>query len=97
MSMEIRTTTTDRLAAEALGTVILVFGGVGTAVLAGSHVGFHGIALAFGLTVVVGAYVFGPVSGGHFNPAVTIGLAAAGRFAWKDVPAYVVAQVLGGG
>ena len=97
MATEIRPTTTARLAAEALGTFILVFGGVGTAVLAGSHVGFHGIALAFGLTVVVGAYAFGPVSGGHFNPAVTIGLAAAGRFAWKDVPAYVVAQVLGGG
>lgn len=97
MATEIRPTTTARLAAEVLGTFVLVFGGVGTAVLAGSHVGFHGIALAFGLTVVVGAYAFGPVSGGHFNPAVTIGLAAAGRFAWKDVPAYVVAQVLGGG
>lgn len=96
MSSDIRPTTTARLSAEALGTFVLVFGGVGTAVLAGSHVGFHGIALAFGLTVVVGAYAFGPVSGGHFNPAVTIGLATAGRFAWKDVPAYIVAQILGG-
>lgn len=73
-----------------------MFGGVGTAVLAGSHVGFLGIALAFGLTVVVGVYAFGPISGGHFNSAVTIGLAAAGRFAWKDVPGYIVAQIIGG-
>ena len=85
-----------RLAAEVVGTFVLVFGGVGTAVLAGAHVGFLGVALAFGLTVVVGAYAFGPVSGGHFNPAVTIGLAAAGRFAWKDVAGYVVAQIVGG-
>lgn len=96
MSTEIKPTTTARLSAEVLGTFLLVFGGVGTAVLAGAHVGFHGIALAFGLTVVVGAYAFGPVSGGHFNPAVTIGLATAGRFEWKDVPAYVVAQIFGG-
>lgn len=85
-----------RLAAEAVGTFVLVFGGVGTAVLAGSHVGFLGIALAFGLTVVVGVYAFGPVSGGHFNPAVTFGLATAGRFAWKDVAGYVIAQIIGG-
>jgi len=96
MSTEIKPTTTARLSAEVIGTFVLVFGGVGTAVLAGSHVGFHGIALAFGLTVVVGAYAFGPVSGGHFNPAVTIGLATAGRFAWKDVPAYAIAQIFGG-
>lgn len=88
--------TSSRLLAELVGTFVLVFGGVGTAVLAGSHVGFLGIALAFGLTVVVGAYALGPVSGGHFNPAVTIGLAAAGRFAWKDVAGYVVAQIAGG-
>ncbi|RBP67260.1 aquaporin Z [Brevibacterium sanguinis] len=85
-----------RWGAEALGTFLLVLGGVGTAVLAGEHVGFLGVALAFGLTVVVGAYSFGPVSGGHFNPAVTVGLATAGRFAWKDVPGYVIAQVVGG-
>src|SRR5690625_5738673 len=96
MTTEIIPTTTSRLVAEALGTFLLVFGGVGTAVLAGEHVGFHGIALAFGLTVVVGAYAFGPVSGGHFNPAVTIGLATAGRFAWNDVPAYAIAQIFGG-
>src|SRR5690625_587601 len=96
MPTEIKPTPTARLSAEVIGTFVLVFGGVGTAVLAGSHVGFHGIALAFGLTVVVGAYAFGPVSGGHFNPAVTIGLATAGRFAWRDVPAYVVSQIIGG-
>src|SRR5699024_3996233 len=96
MSTEIKPTTTARISAEVIGTFILVFGGVGTAVLAGAHVGFHGIALAFGLTVVVGAYAFGPVSGGHFNPAVTIGLATAGRFSWKDVLGYIIAQIIGG-
>lgn len=95
-----------RLAAEFFGTFGLVFGGVGTALFAAGfdsgdpnvplNVGFLGVALAFGLTVVVGAYAFGPVSGGHFNPAVTVGLAAAGRFAWKDVAGYIVAQILGG-
>ena len=89
-------TTGARLGAELVGTFILVLGGVGTAVLAGAHVGFLGVALAFGLTVVVGAYAFGPVSGGHFNPAVTLGLADAGRFAWRDAPAYIVAQIIGG-
>lgn len=96
MSREIEPTTTARISAEIIGTFILVFGGVGTAVLAGAHVGFLGIALAFGLTVVVGVYAFGPVSGGHFNPAVTIGLATAGRFPWKDVLGYVIAQIIGG-
>ena len=96
MSTEIEPTTTARISAEIIGTFILVFGGVGTAVLAGAHVGFLGIALAFGLTVVVGVYAFGPVSGGHFNPAVTIGLATAGRFPWKDVLGYVIAQIIGG-
>ncbi|WP_125773407.1 aquaporin Z [Antribacter gilvus] len=98
-------TLTGRLAAEALGTFLLVLGGVGTAVFAANFpdaesntlgVGFLGVALAFGLTVLVGAYAFGPVSGGHFNPAVTLGLAAAGRFAWRDAPGYLVAQLVGG-
>src|SRR5690625_4876598 len=96
MTTQIVPTLDARLFAQALGTFSLVVGGVGTAVLAGSHVGFHGIAIAFGLTVVVGAYAFGPVSGCHFNPAVTLGLATAGRFAWRDVPAYVVSQIIGG-
>lgn len=87
--------TTHKLTAEFLGTFVLVLGGCGTAIFAGEYVGFQGVALAFGLTVVVGAYAFGPISGGHFNPAVTCGLAAAKRFEWKDVPGYVVAQLVG--
>lgn len=87
--------TTQRLGAEGLGTFWLVLGGCGTAVLARKEVGTAGVALAFGLTVLTGAYAFGHVSGGHFNPAVSLGLAAARRFAWKDVSAYVVAQVVG--
>mgnify|MGYP001160606777 FL=1 len=94
-----------RLIAELVGTFILVLGGVGTAVFAATfpgdpgnpvNVGFLGVALAFGLTVVVAVYAFGPISGGHLNPAVTLGLAAAGRFAWKDVAGYIVAQIIGG-
>lgn len=87
--------TSQKLAAELLGTFWLVLGGCGTAVLAGDRVGAPGIAAAFGLTVLTGAYAFGPVSGGHFNPAVTVGLATARRFAWRDAPGYVVAQVVG--
>ncbi|GAA3939299.1 aquaporin Z [Pseudoclavibacter caeni] len=86
------------LGAEFLGTFLLVLGGTGTAVLAATvdhGVGYLGVALAFGLTVVVGAYAFGPVSGGHFNPAVSIGLATAGRFPWRRVPAYIAAQLVG--
>ncbi len=84
-----------RIGAEALGTFWLVLGGCGTAVLAGDDVGILGIALAFGLTVLTGAYAFGHVSGGHFNPAVSIGLATAGRFSWRDVPWYALAQIVG--
>jgi len=87
--------TAQKLSAEALGTFWLVLGGCGTAIFAGKEVGFLGVALAFGLTVLTGAYAFGPISGGHFNPAVSIGLAAAKRFAWTEVPAYIVAQVVG--
>ncbi len=93
-----------RLAAEAFGTFLLVFSVVGTAIFAagfdagkgGLNVGFLGVALALGLSVVIGAYSFGPISGGHFNPAVTLGLAAGGRFAWRDVVGYIVAQLVGG-
>lgn len=90
-------TAPSRLGAEFLGTFWLVLGGCGTAVLAAgepSAVGALGVALAFGLSVVTMAYAVGHVSGAHFNPAVTVGLAVAKRFAWKDVPAYVVTQVL---
>jgi aquaporin Z len=88
-------TMAQRLAAELFGTFWLVLGGCGTAVLAGEWMGALGVAIAFGLTVLTMAYAVGHVSGGHFNPAVTVGLAAARRFEWRDVPGYVVAQVAG--
>jgi aquaporin Z len=85
--------------AELLGTFWLVLGGCGSAVLAAAYptlgIGFTGVSLAFGLTVLTGAYAFGPISGAHFNPAVSIGLWAGGRFPGRDVPGYVVAQLVG--
>jgi len=98
--------TAATLTAEAFGTFLLVLGVISTALFAAGFgegtdaankgVGFLGVSLAVGLTVVAGAYAFGPISGGHFNPAVTLGLAAAGRFPWKGTPAYIIAQVVGG-
>jgi aquaporin Z len=89
----------NRLTAELVGTFWLVFGGCGSAVLAaafpGLGIGFLGVALAFGLTVLTGVYAVGHVSGGHFNPAVTVGLAAGRRFPWSEVAPYVIAQVIG--
>jgi len=89
-----------KLAAEFIGTFWLVLGGCGSAVLAagfpGFGIGFAGVALAFGLTVLTGAYALGPTSGGHFNPAVSIGLWAGGRFPGGRLLPYIVAQVLGG-
>jgi aquaporin Z len=86
--------------AEFIGTFWLVLGGCGSAVLAAAYpelgIGFAGVALAFGLTVLTMAYAIGHISGCHLNPAVSVGLFAAGRFAGKEVPPYVVAQVLGG-
>jgi aquaporin Z len=88
-----------RLLAEFLGTFWLVFGGCGSAVISAGFpqlgIGFLGVSLAFGLTVLTGAYAFGPVSGGHFNPAVTLGVATAGRFPWKEVVPFWVVQLLG--
>ena len=88
-----------RFTAEFLGTLWLVLGGCGSAVLAaafpGVGIGLHGVSLAFGLTVLTMAFAIGPVSGCHLNPAVTLGLAVGGRFAWKDVVPYWLAQVLG--
>ncbi|KAF1707697.1 aquaporin Z [Pseudoxanthomonas sangjuensis] len=92
-----------KLAAEFLGTFWLVLGGCGSAVLAANFggdgnplgIGLLGVALAFGLTVLTGAYAFGHISGAHFNPAVSFGLWAGGRFPTKDLLPYIVAQVLG--
>lgn len=88
-----------KLTAELFGTFWLVLGGCGSAVLAAAFpdvgIGLAGVSLAFGLTVLTMAFALGPISGGHFNPAVTLGLAAGGRFAWKDTPGYIVAQVVG--
>ena len=88
-----------KLAAEFFGTFWLVFGGCGSAVLAAAFpelgIGFAGVALAFGLTVLTMAYAVGGISGGHFNPAVSLGLAVAGRFGWKDLVPYWAAQVIG--
>jgi aquaporin Z len=92
-----------RLAAELLGTFWLVLGGCGSAVLAANFggdgnplgIGLLGVSLAFGLTVLTGAYAFGHISGAHFNPAVSIGLWAGGRFPLKELVPYIVAQVLG--
>jgi aquaporin Z len=89
-----------KLSAEAFGTFWLVFGGCGSAILAAGvpevGIGFVGVSLAFGLTVLTMAYAVGGISGGHFNPAVSLGLAIAGRFAYKDLVPYWVAQVIGG-
>jgi len=88
-----------KLAAEFIGTFWLVLGGCGSAVLAAGvpevGIGYAGVALAFGLTVLTGAYAFGHISGGHFNPAVTVGVWTAGRMPLSDVVPYVVAQVAG--
>jgi len=89
-----------KLAAECFGTFWLVFGGCGSAVLAAafpqSGIGFAGVALAFGLSVLTMAYAVGHISGGHFNPAVTLGLWAGGRFPRQDIIGYIVAQLTGG-
>jgi len=88
-----------RATAEFIGTFWLVFGGCGSAVLAAGFpklgIGFAGVALAFGLTLLTMAYTIGPISGCHINPAVTFGLWLAKRFPARDVPPYVIAQVLG--
>ena len=92
------------LAAEFVGTFWLVLGGAGSAIFAAQYfsgeeteigIGLLGVSLAFGLTVVTGAYAVGHISGGHFNPAVTLGVAAGGRFNPAKIPGYIIAQVLG--
>ncbi|MDM7849473.1 aquaporin Z [Pseudochrobactrum kiredjianiae] len=92
--------TLNKLSAECFGTFWLVFGGCGSAVLAAAFpelgIGFAGVALAFGLTVLTMAYAVGGISGGHFNPAVTLGLTLGGRFEAKDLIPYWIAQLVGG-
>jgi aquaporin Z len=92
-----------RIGAEFLGTFWLVFGGCGAAILAGVvlnpdkipvGIGYLGVALAFGLTVLTMAFAVGHVSGGHFNPAVTVGLAVAKRIEWRWVPTYIITQIV---
>lgn len=85
-----------KYAAELVGTFVLVFGGVGSAVLAGSHIGFAGIALAFGLSLLVMCYTIGPISGCHVNPAVTFGVLLSKKIGVKDAVGYVIAQIIGG-
>jgi aquaporin Z len=88
-----------KLFAEFIGTFWLVFGGCGSAVIAAGFpelgIGFVGVSFAFGLTVLTMAYAVGGISGGHFNPAVSIGLTAAGRFPAASLPGYIIAQVVG--
>src|SRR3954470_4350930 len=90
----------QKLISEFLGTFWLVLGGCGSAVVAAAFpslgIGFVGVSLAFGLTVLTGAYALGPISGGHFNPAVTVGVWAAGRFPGREGLPYILAQVVGG-
>lgn len=90
----------NKLSAECFGTFCLVFGGCGSAVLAAAFpelgIGFAGVALAFGLTVLTMAYAVGGISGGHFNPAVTLGLTLGGRFEAKNLIPYWIAQLVGG-
>lgn len=98
--------TSAALVAEGFGAFLLVLGLISTALITADAgvsadgtsfgVGFLGVAIAVGLAVIAAFYAFGHISGGHFNPAVTVGLAAAGRFPWARVLAYVVAQVIGG-
>jgi len=87
--------TIKKYIAELIGTFILVLGGCGSAVIAGQHIGFLGIALAFGLTVLIMAYAIGNISGCHINPAVTIAMLVARKINWQDGIIYIIAQCIG--
>src|SRR5262249_33571777 len=84
-----------RYVAEFLGTFVLVFGGCGSAVLAGGKIGFAGVALAFGLSLLAMVYAIGPISGCHINPAVTTGLWLSGKMESRHVPGYMIPRILG--
>ncbi|SHL79738.1 aquaporin Z [Chitinophaga jiangningensis] len=88
-------TLSQKAIAEFFGTFVLVFIGTGSAVLAGSHVGFLGIAFAFGISVLAMVYAIGYISGCHINPAITISMLAFGKISGKDAVAYIIAQILG--
>jgi aquaporin Z len=85
----------NRYLAEAIGTFVLVFGGCGSAVLAGEKIGFLGVSIAFGLSLLAMAYAIGPISGCHVNPAVTVGLVASGKIEGRHVVPYIVSQIVG--
>lgn len=87
---------TRKYLAEFFGTLLLVAVGTGAVVLVGVQTGPLPVALAFGIALAAGAYAFGPISGGHFNPAVSLGAAINGRISWKDFVGYVIAQLIGG-
>lgn len=84
-----------KLMAEGIGTFWLVFAGCGAVVLAGGAIGALGVSLAFGIALISMSYAVGPISGAHLNPAVTVGLVAAGRFESKEALGYIIAQVIG--
>ena len=85
----------EKYLAETVGTFVLVFGGVGSAVLAGTHIGYLGVAFAFGLSLLAMVYTIGPVSGCHINPAVTVGVLIAKKIGAKDAMSYIIAQIIG--
>src|ERR1700745_991897 len=84
-----------RYFAEFIGTFVLVFGGCGSAVLAGNNIGYAGVAFAFGLSLLAMVYAIGPISGCHINPAVTLGAWLSKKIGSKDAAAYVIAQIIG--
>src|SRR3989442_5033688 len=89
-------TTMKKYVAEMIGTFVLVFGGVGSAVLAGDKIGFLGVSLAFGLTLLTMAYAIGPISGCHLHPAGTVGLIFSTQMDPRDAPGYILAQIIRG-
>ena len=92
---EMKMNDVKKYTAELIGTFVLVFGGCGSAIIAGHHIGFLGIALAFGLAVLVMVYAIGNISGCHINPSITVAMLVAGKINWKDGIIYVIVQCIG--